>query len=135
MHTDKSEKLYTQAREVIIGGVSRNTVLRKPYPNYANTAKGCYITDIEGVQRVDFANNMASLIHGHAFPPVVEAVTEQIRKGTAYTLATQNEVALAQVLTSRSEGFEKIRFVNSGTEAVMTMIKHHALLPEERIAS
>ncbi len=120
---ENSEKLYNQAREVITGGVSRNTVFRKPYPHYASTAKGCYITDIEGTERVDFANNMASLIHGHAFPPLVEAVTEQIRNGTAYTLASQNEVALAQLLTDRAEGFDKIRFTNSGTEAVMAMIK------------
>ncbi len=124
MHkTEKSEKLYSDARKVIVGGVSRNTVFRKPYPHYASMAKGCYVTDIEGTERVDFANNMASLIHGHAFPPVVDAVTGQINKGTAYTLASENELALAQLLTDRVERFDKIRFMNSGTEAVMAMIK------------
>ena len=124
MHkTENSERLYRKARKVITGGVSRNTVFRKPYPHYASVAQGCYITDIEGTKRVDFANNMASLIHGHAFPPVVEAVTEQIKKGTAYTLASENELALATLLTDRVRRFEKIRFMNSGTEAVMAMIK------------
>lgn len=118
-----SEKLYQEARKVIIGGVSRNTVFRKPYPNYANTASGCYISDIEGTVRMDFANNMAALIHGHAFPPVVEAVTEQLQKGTAYTLASEIEVAFATHLTKRAESFERVRFTNSGTEAVMAMIK------------
>ncbi len=120
---EHSEKIYKKARKVIVGGVSRNTVFRKPYPNYANTASGCYITDIEGTVRADFANNMAALIHGHSFPPIVDAVTEQLKKGTAYTLASEIEVAFASHLVDRVKSFEWVRFVNSGTEAVMTMIK------------
>ncbi len=108
---------------MLSGGVSRNTVYRQPHPDYANTASGCYITDIEGISRIDFANNMASLIHGHSFPPVVDAVIEQLKKGTAYTLASEIEVAFAQHLIKRVKSFERIRFVNSGTEAVMAMIK------------
>ncbi len=118
-----SEKIYKKARQVIVGGVSRNTVFRKPYPDYANAASGCFITDIEGTVRTDFANNMAALIHGHSFPPIVDAVIEQLKKGTAYTLASEIEVAFASHLIDRVESFERIRFVNSGTEAVMAMIK------------
>ena len=117
------EEIYQQACHVIPGGVSRNTVFHKPYPHYVSHAGGCYVTDIDGVQRIDFANNMASLIHGHAFPPIVEGVIEQIKKGSAYTLATEAEVHFAQLLCDRVPGFEKIRFVNSGTEAVMATIK------------
>jgi len=119
----KSEVLYQKAIELIPGGVSRNTVYRKPFPHYVAKAAGCYVTDIDGSKRIDFANNMASLIHGHAHPAIVEAVAEQLKKGTAYTLATEAEVALAELLISRSENFDKIRFMNSGTEAVMAMIK------------
>ena len=118
-----NQEIYNQAVNIIPGGVSRNTVFHKPFPHYAGQAKGCYVTDIDVVIRIDFANNMAALIHGHAFDPIVEGVTEQIRKGTAYTLATEAEVNFAQLLTDRVAGFEKIRFVNSGTEAVMAMIK------------
>ncbi|MDO8898887.1 MAG: aminotransferase class III-fold pyridoxal phosphate-dependent enzyme, partial [Bacteroidales bacterium] len=118
LHAKSSEEIYKQACEVLPGGVSRNTVFRKPYPHYAGTASGCYITDIEGVSRIDFANNMAALIHGHAHPAIVQAVVEQLHKGTAYTLASEIEVAYAQLLCARAPGFEKIRFVNSGTEAV-----------------
>ncbi len=118
-----SKETFEQARRVIIGGVSRNTVFRKPFPDYAAKASGCYITDIEGVERIDFANNMAALIHGHAFPPVVKAVTEQLKKGTAYTLASEIELAFAGMLKDRVESFERLKFVNSGTEAVMAMIK------------
>jgi len=118
-----SERLYEEALEVLPGGVSRNTVFRKPHPFYAVRAEGAYLYDLEGVERIDFSNNMTSLIHGHSFPPVVEAVTAQLQKGTAFTMATEIEVRFAQLMCQRVPGFEKIRFVNSGTEAVMACIK------------
>ena len=118
-----SEEIYRKACEVLTGGVSRNIVYRKPFPHYADIASGCHITDIDGTERIDFANNMAALIHGHAHPAIIKAVTEQLQKGTAYTLASEIEVAFARLLCKRVKGFERIRFVNSGTEAVMTMIK------------
>ena len=118
-----SEAIYGDAVNYIPGGVSRNTVFHKPYPAYAAKAKGCYVTDIDGVERIDFANNMASLIHGHAHPAILEAVTTQMQRGTAYTLATEVEYEFAKHLTSRAKSLERIRFVNSGTEAVMAMIK------------
>lgn len=118
-----NESIYADAVKVLPGGVSRNTIFHKPFPHYVAGAKGCLVTDIDGVGRIDFANNMASLIHGHAYPPIVKAVTEQLKKGTAYTLATEIEVRYAEHLTSRAPDFDKIRFVNSGTEAVMGMVK------------
>jgi len=78
-----SAALYDRAQKVLPGGVSRNTVLRSPHPLYADFGVGARVTDIEGVTRIDFSNNMASLIHGHAHPVVVDAVVDQIRKGTA----------------------------------------------------
>lgn len=119
----RSASLYEQATKVLPGGVSRNTVLGKPYPTYVDHATGSRITDIEGVERIDFSNNMTSLIHGHAHPAVVAAVEYQLRRGTAFTLATEVEVRFAQHMVSRNANFEKIRFVNSGTEAVMAAIK------------
>jgi len=120
---DRHQIIYDRALKVIPGGVSRNTIFRKPHPYYVAQAKGSYITDIDGTVRVDFANNMASLIHGHAHPAIVKAVTEQVQKGTAYTMGTEAEVAFAELLNERTPEFENIRFMNSGTEAVMTMIK------------
>ncbi|MBL4699202.1 MAG: aspartate aminotransferase family protein [Phycisphaerales bacterium] len=119
----QSAALYERALKVLAGGVSRNTVLRDPHPAYADFGAGCWLTDIEGVKRLDFANNMASLIHGHADPDVVKAVTEQLGKGSAFTMATEVEVEYAELLCGRNPGFEKIRFVNSGTEALMVMLK------------
>ncbi|RLA03462.1 MAG: aspartate aminotransferase family protein, partial [Gammaproteobacteria bacterium] len=78
---------------------------------------------VDGVERLDFANNMASHIHGHGFGPIVEGVTEQLKKGTAFTMATEAEIRFAEHMCSRSDNFDKIRFVNSGTEAVMAGMK------------
>ena len=119
----RSQELYERAMNVLPGGVSRNAVLRRPRPIYAHKGEGCYVTDVDGVQRIDFANNVASLIHGHVHPKIVEAVTRQLQLGTAFTCTTEIEVLYAEHLCSRSEGFEKVRFVNSGTEAVMTCLK------------
>ncbi len=121
--TSKSAALYERAMRTLPGGVSRNTVLRSPHPLYADHASGCRVTDIEGVTRVDFSNNMASLVHGHAHPEVVAAVTAQLARGSAFALATEVEVEYAEYLCSRCPSFEKLRFVNSGTEAVMGMLK------------
>jgi len=118
-----SAELYRRALKTLPGGVSRNTVLRKPHPAYADHASGCRVTDIEGVGRIDFANNMASLIHGHADPDIIAAVTEQMHKGSAFTMATEVEIEYAEYLCSRSESLKHLRFVNSGTEAVMGMLK------------
>jgi len=119
----KSAALYERALKVLPGGVSRNTVLRDPYPAYMASAAGCRITDVEGVERIDFSNNMASLIHGHAHPALVQAVSEQLARGSACTLATEVELEYAEYLCSRNSGFQKLRFVNSGTEAVMGALK------------
>jgi glutamate-1-semialdehyde 2,1-aminomutase len=121
--TSRSAALYARALNVMPGGVSRNTVLRDPHPAYADYGAGCRVTDLEGVTRVDFSNNMASLIHGHACPEIIRVVTEQLARGTAFMMATEAEVRCAEHLRSRNPAFEKLRFVNSGTEALMVAIK------------
>ena len=119
----KSAALFERARRVMPGGVSRNTLLRKGHPLYVSHGKGCVVTDVDGVERLDFANNMAAHIHGHAYGPIVEAVTAQLQRGTAFTMASEMEVEFAEHLCARSASFEQIRFVNSGTEAVMAGMK------------
>ena len=118
-----SAELHRRAVQVMPGGVSRNTSLRDPYPLYAAHAVGCRITDVDGTERIDFANNMSSLIHGHSPAAIVAAVGGQLSRGTASTLATEIELRFAEHLCSRVDSIEQIRFVNSGTEAVMCAIK------------
>ena len=121
--TSRSAELFERAKKVMPGGVSRNTVLWSAVPPYVAHGEGCRVTDIDGVVRIDFANNVASLIHGHAYPPVVQSVAAQLAKGTAFMMATEQEVLHAEHVCSRSDGFDRIRFVNSGTEAVMAALK------------
>jgi len=124
-HVDitRSAALYDRALRILPGGVSRNAALHDPHPLYADHGEGCRLTDVEGVTRLDFANNMASLIHGHADPDMVRVVTEQLTRGTAFNVATEIEIRCAEHLRSRNPGFEKMRFVNSGTEALMVGVK------------
>lgn len=119
----KSAALYERAQKVMPGGCSRNTILRKPHPVYADKGEGCFVTDIEGVKRIDFANNVASLIHGHAYGPIVEGVKNQLDNGSAFSVGTEIEVNYAEQLVARNPSFERLRFVNSGTEAVMSCLK------------
>ena len=121
--TTRSAELFARANHVLPGGVSRNTVLRAPIPPYADFGSGCRITDLDGVTRTDFSNNMASLIHGHAYRPIVDAVSAQLTRGSAFMMATESEVIYAEHLASRSVGFERLRFVNSGTAALMAVLK------------
>jgi len=133
--SNKSAELFKRAQKVLPGGVSRNTIFKLPHPDYVAKGEGCYVTDIDGVTRIDFANNMASLIHGHANPNINQAIIDQVQKGTAFTMATEIEIEYAELLCARVPGFEKIRFVNSGTEAVMAMIKAaRAFTGKEKIA-
>lgn len=119
----RSAALYERAMRVLPGGVSRNAAFRDPHPLYADRGQGCHLTDVEGVTRIDCANNMASLIHGHADPDINRAVVEQLQRGTAFNIATEIEIRYAEFLTARCPGFDKLRFVNSGTEALMVGIK------------
>ncbi len=121
--TARSAALYERAKEVMPGGNTRTTVFFKPHPIYAARGSGCMVVDVDGQEIVDFTNNFFSLIHGHAFQPVIEAVTHQVTLGTCFGLPTESEVALAEHLSTRSPLFEHFRYSNTGTEAVMSAIK------------
>jgi glutamate-1-semialdehyde 2,1-aminomutase len=120
---ERSARAFGRAKRVFPGGTTRMTLPKKPYPIYMARGEGCRLTDIDGVSYTDFHNNFAVLIHGHAFPPVVEAVQRQIALGACFASPTLAEIELAEILTERFPGAEQIRFCNSGTEAVMFAIK------------
>mgnify|MGYP006282762833 CR=1 FL=1 len=119
----KSAALAARARRVLPDGGSRSSIRMKPYTLYVDEARGAEVVDVDGNRYVDFVNNYTSLIHGHAYGPVVEAVARQAARGSAYSFANASEIALAELLCDRVPGFERIRFMNSGSEAVMNMIK------------
>ncbi len=118
-----SAALYERAKSVMPGGNTRITVFMKPHPYYASHGRGCRLTDADGVERLDFTNNYNSLIHGHTHPTIVAAVQAQLDRGTAYPMATEVEIRLAELMCERVPSFEQIRFCNSGSEAVMFAVK------------
>ena len=119
----KSAALYTRARKVLPDGNSRTTIALKPYPIYIDSASGAEVLDVDGNRYIDFNNNYTSLLHGHSFEPVRQAVEAQLSKATACSFTTEAEIELAELLCSRVDSFERIRFCNSGSEAVMNMLK------------
>ena len=119
----RSADLFKRAQRVLPDGASRSTIRIDPYSIYVAKAKGKHIIDVDGNQLVDFNYNYTALIHGHAHPVIVEAVSEQLKKGTCFSFSTEPELALAELLCDRCDNFDKIRFTNSGTEAVMNAMK------------
>lgn len=104
-------------------GYTRNMIVQKPHPMYAASAHGCRLTDVEGASRIDWANNFASLIHGHAKAEVVDAIATQASRLLSATMPAQGEVGLAELLVERIPGVKHLRFMNSGTEANSIAIK------------
>lgn len=118
----ESQRLYERACESMPRGNSRTTVFAEPFPSYAASGKGCHLIDADGNEYVDFLNNYTSLLHGHASPPIVDALSAQLRLGTAFSMPTALEIELAEEITARVPSVESVRFTNSGTEAVMVAV-------------
>lgn len=108
---------------MIPDGASRSTVLIRPHPIYVAEGSGAWLTDVDGRRYLDVNNNFTSIILGHADAEIDEAVRAQLGRGTAYSLATEAEIELAEILTDRLSSADQVRFCNSGTEAVMGAIK------------
>jgi glutamate-1-semialdehyde 2,1-aminomutase len=114
---------FEEAKAVIPGGNTRLTAYFAPFPFYARRGEGCRIYDLDGNVRLDFYNNATSLIFGHAYPPVVAAVSDQLTQGTAFAIPTEPEIEVAKLLTSRLPSVEQVRFMNSGTEGVLFAVR------------
>jgi len=118
-----SRELIEEARRCFPGGDTRMSAHYAPYPLFVERAAGCRLYDADGHALVDFMNNFTSLIHGHAFAPVVEAVIEQVQRGTAYAAPTRSQVALAQLIRARVPSVEQLRFTSSGSEATLMTLR------------
>lgn len=121
--TSISAKLFEEACAVMPGGNSRIAVYQSPYPIFIAEAKGSKLKDVDGVERIDFINNQSALVHGHCFEPIMEAVSKQLRLGTSFSGPTRAELELAQHIVKRVASVERVRFTNSGSEAVMFAVK------------
>ena len=131
----RSAALARRAAQVLPGGNTRTTVYHAPYPIYAASGEGCRIVDVDGVERIDLLNNYTALLHGHRHGPTLEAVQAQLGKGFSFAHPTEWEITHAEILCSRVPSVERVRYMNSGTEAVMTAIKAaHAYTGRPKIA-
>jgi len=118
-----SKDLFDRAKTVMPSGYTRNMIVQQPHPIYAASAHGCRLVDVEGVSRIDWTNNFASLIHGHAKPEVVQAIAAQASRLVSATMPERGEIGLAELLVERIPGVHLVRFMNSGTEANAIAIK------------
>lgn len=121
--TAASYAMNQRAKQVMPGGNSRTAVFTTPYPLYVRSGQGCRVTDLDGTTRLDFLGNSTALIHGHAHPHIVAAVTEALGRGSSFGMPTAEEVELAEALCGRNPDFEQARFTSTGTEAVMVAIQ------------
>ncbi|VIO70635.1 Glutamate-1-semialdehyde 2,1-aminomutase [Bradyrhizobium ivorense] len=118
-----SKERFARAQLVFPDGTSRASIERDPVPRYIERGNGSYLIDVDGNRFLDLNANFTTLIHGHAFGPVVEALAHQLHLGTCFAYPTETEITLAELLCKRIPRVERVRFVNTGTEAVLFAIK------------
>ena len=126
MRYERSSALFAQAKQLIPGGVNSPVRAFKSVggtPIFIQKAKGAYLFDEDGNQYIDFISSWGPLILGHGYKPVVQAVQNQAEKGTSYGIPTELETKIAELALSMAPNIDKIRFVNSGTEACMSAIR------------
>lgn len=122
----RSSALFAAAKEVIPGGV--NSPVRAfnavgGTPIFVKEAKGTYLYDEDGNRLIDYIASWGPMILGHAHEPVVQAVIEKAKKGTSFGMPTEIETHIATLAVSMVPNIDKIRFVNSGTEACMSAVR------------
>src|SRR6056297_202671 len=122
----RSSALFAEAKKYIPGGVNSpvrafNAVGGDPI--FIKEAKGAYLFDEDGNQLIDYIASWGPLILGHAYQPVIDAVVDKAKKGTSFGTPTEIETEIAKLAVSMVPNIDKIRFVNSGTEACMSAVR------------
>ena len=122
----RSSQLFAEAEKVIPGGVNSPVRAFKAVggtPIFVKSAKGAYLYDEDGNKLIDYINSWGPMILGHAYEPVVSSITERAKLGTSFGMPTTLETEIAALAVSMVPNIDKIRFVNSGTEACMSAIR------------
>ena len=119
----KSEELFNESKKFLPGGVDSPVRAYKPYPFFAEYAKGSKIVDVDGKSYIDYCLAYGPMVLGHANPDVMAEVITQLKRGSAYGVPTENEIELAKLVVKKVPCADMIRFVNSGTEATMSAIR------------
>ena len=122
----RSSALFKEAKQYIVGGV--NSPVRAfsavgGDPIFVKKAKGAYLYDEDDRELIDYISSWGPMILGHAFEPVVEALIEATKRGTSYGIPTELETKIAKLAVEMVPNIDKIRFVNSGTEACMSAVR------------
>jgi glutamate-1-semialdehyde 2,1-aminomutase len=126
LSTRRSQELFTKAQRFIPGGVNspvRAFLAVDNTPRFIQSAKGAYITDVDGHRYIDYVGSWGPMILGHAHPVVIQAVQTAAEQGLSFGAPCPAEIELAEEICRRMPGIEKIRMVNSGTEAAMSAIR------------
>jgi len=126
MQTRVSESLFQRAQQLLPGGVDSPVRAFRAVggtPRFLVRGEGARIVDADGNVYIDYLGSWGPLIHGHAPPAVVEAITAAARDGTSFGAPTPREVELAELVTAAVPSVEMVRFVNSGTEATMSALR------------
>jgi len=123
---ERSSQLFADAEKVIPGGVNSPVRAFKSVggtPIFVKSAKGAYLFDEDGNKLIDYINSWGPMVLGHAYEPVVNAITERAKLGTSFGMPTALETEIAALAVSMVPNIDKIRFVNSGTEACMSAVR------------
>ncbi|GAA3649152.1 glutamate-1-semialdehyde 2,1-aminomutase [Flavivirga jejuensis] len=126
MNYKRSSELFADAEKVIPGGVNSPVRAFKAVggtPIFVKEAKGAYLYDEDNNRLIDYINSWGPMVLGHAYAPVVNAVVEKAKKGTSFGMPTEIETKIAELAVSMVPNIDKIRFVNSGTEACMSAVR------------
>ncbi|HLR18720.1 MAG TPA: glutamate-1-semialdehyde 2,1-aminomutase [Staphylococcus sp.] len=127
MKFTESEKLQKLSNEYILGGVNSPSRSYKAVgggaPVMMRSGQGAYLFDVDGNKYIDYLQAYGPIITGHAHPHITKAIQDQASQGVLYGTPTELEIEFARKLRDAMPGLEKVRFVNSGTEAVMTTIR------------
>ena len=124
--TTTNDSLFERGQAVIPGGVNSpvrafGSVGGTPY--FVERAEGPFVYDVEGTRYIDYVQSYGPSILGHAHPAIISAIQDAATRGTSYGAPTENEVRIAEEMTSRVDGLEMMRLVSSGTEAAMSAIR------------
>jgi glutamate-1-semialdehyde 2,1-aminomutase len=121
--TPSSARLMRRASACMAHGVTRTLSWFAPYPVVFDRGSGAQLYDVDGNRYVDLFSNGLSLMHGHAYGPIEEALSGALPRGSAWPGASEEQIAFAELLCRRVPGAEQVRFANTGTEATMLAVK------------
>lgn len=126
MQYRRSSSLFQDAQKVIPGGVNSPVRAFKSVggtPIFVDKAKGAYLYDVDGNRLIDYISSWGPMILGHVYEPVIEALSQRAKKGTSFGMPTALETEIAELAIAMIPNMDKIRFVNSGTEACMSAVR------------